>query len=160
MTDDVITRHVHRLIVAIREEVAAHERILELLTAQEDSVRRPGDEAFQASTTALEAELGRTGQRTARRERALRDLASDFGVAQSAMTISSIVERLGDDGAILAQERDRLTEIAKEVQRRNRRVATLVRLHRQVTKELIQVVLGPMDGGDVLDGGSLIDAEV
>ena len=61
---------------------------------------------------------------------------------------------------LLAAERAQLIEVSTEVGRRNRRMATLVRLHRQVTRELIQVVLGPEDGGDVHAGGSLIDAEV
>ena len=68
--------------------------------------------------------------------------------------------RLGADGELLAAERTRLIEVCADVCRRNRRMATLVRLHRQVTRELIQVVLGPEDGGDVHEGGSLIDAEV
>ena len=153
-------KHVNRLVAVAREEVASQERIAALLERQEASVRRPGDEEFQAATAALETELAGAPQRASRRDRALRDLAAELRVAPSALTIGSVVERLGDRGAALAIERDRLRDAAREVQRRNRRVATLVRLHRQVTKELIQVVLGPSDGGDVHSGGSLIDAEV
>lgn len=160
MIDPSITRFAHRLVAALREDVAANERIAALLAVQEESVRHPGDAAFQEATSALETELKGAPMRTARRDRALGDLAGALGVARTALTIKSAVERLGADGAALAHERDRLAEVAHEVQVRNRRVATLVRLHRQVTKELIQVVLGPTDGGDVHSGGSLIDAEV
>ncbi len=151
---------VNRLVVAIREEVSAHRRILELLSAQENSIRQPASAAFKAATEELEVQLKRSSQRTTRRERAVVALAGQFGVAPSAATVGSMVERLGEDGALLAAERAQLIEVSGEVGRRNRRMATLVRLHRQVTRELIQVVLGPEDGGDVHAGGSLIDAEV
>lgn len=154
------TNRVNRLVIAIREEVASHEKIVELLTVQEGSIRNPAGEAFQAATLELEVELKRSAGRTARRERALTELAAELGVAPGAATIGSMVERLGADGELLAAERTRLIEVGADVRRRNRRMATLVRLHRQVTRELIQVVLGPEDGGDVHEGGSLIDAEV
>ena len=154
------TNRVNRLVIAIREEVASHEKIVELLTVQEGSIRNPAGEAFQAATLELEVELKRSAGRTARRERALAELAAELGVAPGVATIGSMVERLGADGELLAAERARLIEVGADVRRRNRRMATLVRLHRQVTRELIQVVLGPEDGGDVHEGGSLIDAEV
>ena len=154
------TNRVNRLVIAIREEVASHEKIVELLTVQEGSIRNPAGEAFQAATLELEVELKRSAGRTARRERALAELAAELGVAPGVATIGSMVERLGADGELLAAERARLIDVGADVRRRNRRMATLVRLHRQVTRELIQVVLGPEDGGDVHEGGSLIDAEV
>lgn len=150
----------NRLVVAIREEVSSHQRILELLSAQEGSIRQPASDLFRAATEELEVELKRNAQRTARRERAVVALAGEFGVAPSAATVGSLVERLGPDGELLAAERAQLIEVSGEVGRQNRRMATLVRLHRQVTRDLIQVVLGPEDGGDVHAGGSLIDAEV
>jgi len=154
------TNRVNRLVIASREEVASHEKIVELLTVQEGSIRNPAGEAFQAATLELEVELKRSAGRTARRERALAELAAELGVAPGVATIGSMVERLGADGELLAAERARLIDVGADVRRRNRRMATLVRLHRQVTRELIQVVLGPEDGGDVHEGGSLIDAEV
>ena len=160
MISDDLKKQRNRLLAAVREDIAAHERILVILDAQEIHVRRPADDAFQQATAALERELSRVPQRKSRRERVLRDLAAHFGVSTSALTIGSICERLGTDGTALAQDREKLLELATEVKRRNRRVATLVRVHRQVTRELIQVVLGPTDGGDVHAGGSLIDAEV
>lgn len=151
---------VNRLVIAIREEVATQRRILELLNAQEGSIRQPAGPAFKTATEELEVQLKRSSQRTARRERAVVALAEEFGVAPSAATVGSLVERLGVDGELLAVERAHLIEVSGEIGRLNRRMATLVRLHRQVTRELIQVVLGPEDGGDVHAGGSLIDAEV
>lgn len=160
MSTSTGTNRVNRLVIAIREEVASHEKIVELLTVQEGSIRNPAGEAFQAATLELEVELKRSAGRTARRERALAELAAELGVAPGVATIGSMVERLGADGELLAAERARLIDVGADVRRRNRRMATLVRLHRQVTRELIQVVLGPEDGGDVHEGGSLIDAEV
>lgn len=163
-----VKKHENRLLAAVRDDIAAHERILAILAEQEASVRRPADERFQEATAALERELSRVPQRKIRRDRVLKGLAEHFGVAASALTIGSVVERLSEipgekhceEGSALARDRERLRELAIEVKRCNRRVATLVRLHRQVTRELIQVVLGPSDGSDVHAGGSLIDAEV
>jgi hypothetical protein len=147
-------------VIAIREENASHRQMLALLKIQEGSIRRPSSEAFKAATEELEVELKRNAQRRARRERAVVALAGELGVAPSAATVGSLVERLGPDGALLSEERAQLIELSREVGDLNRRMATLVRLHRQVTRDLIQVVLGAEDGGDVHAGGSLIDAEV
>ena len=151
---------VNRLVVAIREEIASHRQVLALLRTQEGAIRQPAGDSFRGATRDLEVELKRCAQRSSLRERAVVALATEFGVASSAATGGSLAERLGSDGDLLRAERSALIEVAKEVGQQNRRMATLVRLHRQVTRELIQVVLGPEDGGDVHAGGSLIDAEV
>ena len=98
MSTSTGTNRVNRLVIAIREEVASHEKIVELLTVQEGSIRNPAGEAFQAATLELEVELKRSAGRTARRERALAELAAELGVAPGVATIGSMVERLGADG--------------------------------------------------------------
>ena len=97
MSTSTGTNRVNRLVIAIREEVASHEKIVELLTVQEGSIRNPAGEAFQAATLELEVELKRSAGRTARRERALAELAAELGVAPGVATIGSMVERLGAD---------------------------------------------------------------
>ena len=161
MTDTAHTlKYANRLLAALREDVASHERILALLAEQEGLIRTPGDERFEAATRALEKEVRRAPQRKARREGAMLARASAFGVSPSALTLTSVAERLGENGEAVRREATRLRERAEEGDVRNRRGATLVRVHRDVTRELIQVVLGPDDGGDVHEGGCLIDAEV
>lgn len=153
-------RHANRVVAVMREEIAAHGRLHELLGRQQASVTAPGSDEFREATVALEAELARAPHRVKKRTQALADLAGILGVAKGALTLSSAVERLGDDGAMLAQCRDELQACTEETRRRTLRVAALVRLHREVTRELLQVVLGAPEGDDVLDGGTLIDAEV
>lgn len=155
-----LERALHRLVASVREDIAAHERIAEILGRQESSVRRPSSDEFTRATADLQAELGGAPARTARRDRALSGVAGVLGVPPFATTLGSVVLRAGDRGTALAQDRERLRELADEVDRRGRRVATLVRLHRQVARDLLQVVLGQEDGEDVHAGGSLIDAEV
>lgn len=153
-------RRVNRLLAVIREDVAAQERIAALLEDQEASVRQPASAAFHKATSELSAELGRSSRRKAKRDAALKELAAELGIsARRAMTLGSAIERLGDDGAALDVERRRLHELGEQVRQRGRRVAALVRMHRQVTRDLIQVVLGEEEGVDVRSGGSLIDAE-
>lgn len=153
-------RQAGRLLASLRDEVAAQERIAALLERQEQTVVSPSSDLFREATEALEAELGRAPHRATKRERVLRDLAELFGVARSALTITSLVERLGPAGDALRVERGRLESTVLEVQRRTRRVNALVRMHREVTRDLLQVVLGTEEGGDVHAGGTLIDAEV
>lgn len=162
-TAQVAQRMAGRLVAVLRDEVAAQERILELLERQESQVVAPSSEGFSAATEALEAELQRAPHRAQKRGKALSGLASAFGVSAQAMTLTSLVERLGaaPQAAAIAAERDRLAENAAHIQRRVRRVGALVRMHREVTRDLVQLILGSgEDGEDVRQGGTLIDAEV
>ncbi|MEE2939855.1 MAG: hypothetical protein VX460_05675 [Planctomycetota bacterium] len=153
-------RHANRVVAIMREEVGAHRRLHELLGRQEASVTAPGSEEFRDATIALEAELARAPHRVSKRTQALADLAEALGVARGALPLGSAAERLGDDGAALALCREELSACTEETRARTLRVSALVRLHRDVTRELLQVVLGAPEGDDVLDGGTLIDAEV
>ncbi len=150
----------NRLLVAVREDVAAHGRVLRLLQQQEQAVTRPSDPAFLEATEALELELERLPFRKGQRDRTLKELGRVFGVEPSALTLGSVAERLGDAGAPLAVERDRLRDAILEVQKVNRRVAALIRMHRDVTRDILNSVLGDGTGSAPLDGGTLIDAEV
>ena len=150
----------NRLLVAIREDVAAHQRVATLLSQQERAVVRPGDTEFREATEKIEQELERLPFRKLQRDRVLRDLGASFGISPSLLTLSSVAERLGAAGKPLLNERDRLRVVIAEVQRLNRRVAALVRMHREVTREILNAVLGDGSGREILDGGTLIDAEV
>lgn len=150
----------NRLLVAVREDVAAHERVLALLQQQEATITRPSDPLFRDATEALELELERLPFRKGQRDRTLKDLGRAFGVEPSALTLGSIAERLGAAGAPLVIERSRLRDAIVEVQKVNRRVAALIRMHRDVTREILNSVLGDGSGSRALDGGTLIDAEV
>ncbi|MFT6107180.1 MAG: hypothetical protein ACJA2W_000083 [Planctomycetota bacterium] len=150
----------NRLLVTIRDDVAAHDRVATRLRAQEASVVRPSDPVFREATSALESELERLPFRTNQRERIIRDLGKEFAIEPSTLTLRSIAERLGPAGRPLLAEGERLRTSVKEVQRLNRRVAALIRMHRDVTREILNSVLGDGSGRNLLDGGTLIDAEV
>lgn len=160
--DAEIRRLTNRLVAVVRDEVAAHERLDALLERQEATVTAPSSDAFRTATEAIEAELARAPHRASKRNAVLESLGNALGVAAGALTLTSLCERLGDDAAALRPERDRLEEVANRTRKRTRKIAALVRMHREVTRELLQAVLG--DGGesgaDVLSGGTLIDAEV
>lgn len=161
-TSEAVLRQVNRLVVVVREEIAAHERLDGLLAQQEAAVTNPSSDAFREATLAIESELARAPHRATKRSTVLKALAGEFGVAAHALTLTSICERLGLESGTLAAERDRLEEVASRTQRRTKKVAALVRAHREVTRELLQAILGSDDGAgaDVLGGGTLIDAEV
>ncbi len=153
-------RYAGRLLAAVRDETAAHLRLIDLLRSQEANVTRPGNDAFRAATDGLQAELARVPHRAKKRAQILKDLAGVFGVSVKALTIGSAVERLGDRGVALGAARTELQAAAIETRRLTLRVGALVRMHREVTRDLLQVVLGGDEQHDVAGGGTLIDAEI
>ena len=76
-----LLRHANRVVAIMREEIAAHGRLHELLGRQEASVTAPGSEEFRDATIGLEAELARAPHRVSKRTQALADLAEALGVA-------------------------------------------------------------------------------
>jgi len=153
-------RYAGRLLATVRDETAAHRRMIELLKRQEEHVTRPGTEEFRTATDGLEAELARVPHRAKKRAQIIKDLAGTFGVSPKALTLGSAAERLGERGALLGAAREELQAVAIETRRLTLRVGALVRMHREVTRDLLQVVLGGDEGHDVASGGTLIDAEI
>lgn len=153
-------RYAGRLLAAVRDETAAHGRLIGFLTQQEDFVTRPGTEEFRVATDGLQTELARVPHRAKKRAQIMKDLAAVFEVSPKAMTLGTAAERLGPRGAALDAAAAELQAVAIETRRRTLRVSALVRMHREVTRDLLQLVLGGEDNRDVAAGGTLIDAEV
>ena len=150
----------NRLLVAVREDVAAQCRMLRLLEQQEATITRPSSPEFRAATDALEQELERIPFRKGQRDQAFKNLGRAFGVDFKALTLGSIAERLGSACGPLEVERILLREAILEVQKVNRRVAALIRMHREITRDVLNAVLGDGSGKTPFEGGTLIDAEV
>ncbi|MEM8710372.1 MAG: hypothetical protein AAGG01_05430, partial [Planctomycetota bacterium] len=125
--DEVRLRRItNRLIVSLREDVAAHRRVKDLLGIQEVSVTRPSSAEFREATEALERELERLPFRSAQRDRHLKDLGSALGVQATSLTLASAAERLGSElGELLLVERETLLRVVEEVSQANRRVAVV-----------------------------------
>ncbi len=144
-----------------REELAAQERFLALLDEQEQAIIAGSSAAVADVTKRLEKESPSAARRSTTRARLVKAIAEAWQVPIGAMTLGSIAERAGRHGERLSVLRDELRNKANEVGRKNRRVASVARLHHQVIREVINTIFRDDEGG-YLDGeaaGTLIDAE-
>lgn len=150
----------NRLEACVQEELQARERTLVLLGRQERAILENRSTDLAAATTALERELLAGVERSARRDQVLRSLGTLWGVPVSAMTLSSIAERLGQDGSGLRRLRDALRERTAEVVRRNRRIAALTRVHRRLVQDVLGLLfLEEAQAAPLKSAGTLVDAE-
>ncbi|MDA1264114.1 MAG: flagellar export chaperone FlgN [Planctomycetota bacterium] len=142
-----------------REELEGQQAALALLERQERAVR----DRDLAGMETVSAELGKfaaKGQsRAKRRNHLLGMLAGIWQVPQRALTLGSVVERLGTDGKQLAQLRQELRDGAAQVMRTMRKVGALVAAFRRVTGDVVELLLTDEDGTSLTTGGALVDAE-
>jgi len=151
---------INRLEACIQEELQARERTLDLLTQQEEAIVGNRSEKLAEATRVLERELLSNVDRSARRDEVFRCLGRLWGVPQSALTLSSIAERVGPGSERIRGLRDKLRDRTAEVVRRNRRIAALTRLHRQLVQDVLGVLFQEAAQAAPLSGaGTLIDAE-
>lgn len=143
-----------------REECEAQEQTLKVLEAQERAVRSRDLQAVEAASDEVRA-LGPRGMaRARRRDQLLGHLAKAWEVPREALTLGSVVERLGDDAKELSQLRQELRDSSSKVLRASRRVGVLVREFRRVSGEVVEMLLTGDGSAPLHEGGSLIDAEV
>lgn len=156
--------HLHaernRLEAILREELAGQREMLELLRRQESAVVARTPEALIAVTAEIEAAVSSASSRRVRREPVVRRLAELMQVAPSSVTLGSLVVRLGEEGARLAELREELRDVTARVVRQNRRVAALVGLHRRINQEVLELVLADEHSNPMQRAGALVDAEV
>ncbi len=150
----------NRLEALLREDLASQRSMLALLRRQEAAVVARTPEDLVAVTSEIEVEVSSSAARRMRREPVVRRIAELLRVAPSALSLGSLAERLGADGARLLTLRDELREATTRVVRQNRRVAALVGLHRRINQEVLELVLADEDSNPMQRAGALVDAEV
>jgi hypothetical protein len=139
-----------------REETSAQKRRLALLERQVEAVKSNRSVDLESALADLERELEAQGPRDLRRLQALVELARHWSCDARALTLGSVSERAGDEGRKLGSLRGELREATAAVLRENRRLAALVRVHRQLVEEVLAgVAAGAGAGAD----GRLVDAE-
>jgi hypothetical protein len=142
-----------------QDELAAQQLLLERLAEQEAAVTARDLAGVENCGEQL-AQLSRKGAKRARRRGVLLgELAQAWQVPAGALTLGSVVERLGPDGAQLAELRVQLREGAAQVLRATRRTGHLVNAFRRLSKDVIELLLTDEDGSPLHNGGALVDAE-
>ena len=138
----------------------AQEQALKVLEAQEHAVRSRDLQAVEAASDEVRA-LGPRGMvRARRRDQLLGQLAKAWEVPREALTLGSVVERLGDDARELSELRLELRDRSSKVLRASRRVGVLVSVFRRVSGEVVEMLLMEDGCAPLHEGGSLVDAEV
>lgn len=144
-----------------REELAAQDSFLALLDEQEQAIIAGGAEGVQRVAKSIDTEAAGAARRAATRNRLVKGIAAAWQVPVSAMTFGSIAERAGARGERLTSLRNDLRDKANEVALKNRRLASVARLHHHVIREVINTIFRDEQGGflDEEAAGTLIDAE-
>ena len=143
----------------VQEEIGAQGRTLALLGAQEDALRSRDPHKITSSTQQLERELSSAPRRAQRRQELLAAFARAWDLAPCTLTLSSVVDRAGEEGERLARQRNELRAVTANVARQSRRVAAIARYHESFATDVLQVLIA-VDGGAPFEaGGVLVDAE-
>ena len=152
---------VNHLEINTRDELAAQERMLDLLDEQERAIVAGRAEGLLETTRRIEEESNDSVRRAVSRNQILKNMAVSWKVPVEAMTLGSVAERAGDQGAKLSELRSALRKKTSEVIRKNRKIASVANMHRKVVREVIDTILfeGGEKPGDSDTAGSLLDAE-
>ena len=144
----------------VQEEIGAQGRLLASLEAQDRALRAHDAARIAEATRALDGEIEASSKRAQRRQELVSSLAKLWSVAPSSLTLGSIAERVGDEGARLGRQRNELQSASAQVAKLGRRNGLVARFHQRLTAEVLQAVLVQADGAPLHEGGALVDAEV
>jgi hypothetical protein len=149
----------NQLEALLDEELAARGRTTAILKEQIEALKLKDQEVFTDCTRRIESELTSNAERGGRRARIVAALAGQWGIAPTALTLSSIAARLGDAGERVAAKRTALREAVANELWANRRLGTLMGAERRLVRDLLRTIYGE-DVEKALDGaGNLVDAE-
>jgi len=149
----------NQLEALLDEELAARGRTTALINKQVKALQSKDREAFSECTRCMESELSSNAERGQRRARIVASLAAHWRIAPTALTLTSISKRLGDDGRHIASKRAALREAVANELWANRRLGTLMRAERRLVRDLLRSIYGE-DVERALDSaGNLVDAE-
>ena len=143
----------------VQEEIGAQGRVLAALDRQGEALRSHEPVRILESTRALDLEIEAQARRSGRRAALIEGLATAWGVAPSSLTLGSIVQRIGDEGARLTRQRDELRRATGEVAKQSRRNGMVARFQHKIASDVLQAVLVPEGQGSLDEGGTLVDAE-
>ena len=149
----------NQLEALLDEELAARGRTTAIINRQISTLQTKDREGFAECTRCMEQELSSNAERGQRRAKVVASLAAQWRVAPTALTLTSIAQRLGDDGSRISSKRAALREAVATELWANRRLGTLMRAERQIVRDLLRSIYGE-DVEKALDSaGNLVDAE-
>lgn len=154
----IAQKFVNALEAWLVEEVLGKERLVRELERQEAALVRGTSDEITGATQAIETEIAQELERARRREVIFARLGAHWNIAPAALTLGSIAERAGPNGARIEELRNRLRALATDALRRNRRVARLVHVNQSIVQETLIALVGSRD--PLAETGALFDARV
>ena len=149
----------NQLEALLDEELAARGRTTAVINRQIDTLKSKDREGFADCTRCMEQELSSNAERGQRRAKVVASLAAQWRVAPTALTLTSIANRLGEDGERIATKRAALREAVACELWANRRLGTLMRAERQIVRDLLRSIYGEEVEKALDCAGNLVDAE-
>ncbi len=143
----------------VSEEIATKHKVLLNIEAQESSVTSQELDSFEQQLEEMNGILAADTSRSSRRARLLDELSELWKVPADALTLGAIVRRLGPEGARLEELRSELRGVVADVLRRNRRLSSLIGMHRRLNRDIVNTVLGAEEKDGLPSSGALLDAE-
>ena len=143
-----------------RTEIAGQRKLAERLVQQMEAVIEKSPADVASATRTLETELRDVPQRFAAKQRILSGLEGHWQIPASSMSLTSIAERAGAEGASLLELRQELRDASATVVNLNRKAGALLALHRGLYREIIETLLADEHGNPLEVEGSLVDASV
>ena len=153
-----LTSLIKHLEVNVNEEISAKRAVLASIEAQERSIAANDPGSFENTVEEIGKLVPRDGHRAAKREHLLRQISEHWQIPVEALTLGSIVRRLGPEGEQLEELRGELRKVVAAVLKHNRRLASLIGMHRRLNRDIIQVVLGGDENRDIASSGTILDA--
>ena len=149
----------NQLEALLDEELSARGRTTAIINEQIETLREKDRVAFGECIQRMENELASNSERGQRRAQIVAALATQWGIAPTALTLSSIATRLGDAGKRIAEKRATLREVVASELWANRRLGVLMGAERRLVRDLLRSIYGE-DVEKALDGaGNLVDAQ-
>jgi len=143
-----------------RAEIVGQQKLADCLMKQMEAVAEQAPADVVAATQSLDRELGTVAKRLALKQRILAGFEEHWGVPASTMSLVSIAERVGAEGAPLLELRKELRDASATVVGLNRKASALLALHRGLYREIIETLLADEHGNPLEQAGSLVDASV
>ena len=147
-----------RLEAWVQEELGAQRKLLENLKSQEKAIVSTDLDGLDLCIQEGRKLRATSGPRDRRRHMLLKDFERVWSVSAKALTLGSIVARLGSNGRRLDTLRRDLKETLREIGGIARRVRTFARYHQGVIHEVVEDVLET--NADAMEqGGALVNTE-
>ena len=143
----------------VQEEIGAQSRTIALLESQELAVGESDHAKLRKANLAIDAELRSATERTRRRALLLEGFGKLWKLDPSTLSLSSLIERVGNGAERLQRQRGELRDVTALVARKARRIGSAARAHQRLTVEILETVLEDAEGAGLEAGGALVNAE-